>query len=350
MNAATARKKRILVYRTGHLGDTICAIPAFRLIRRFFPEADLRLLCDQPQGAKVAAADVIGNLGIFDRIHTYTSNRHIGTAWQLVREVGEIHPDIAIILPQVSESAENVRRKVKFFRRCGVADVRGHNFPALKHSWQPTESDRLIQILHGIGVRGKKPGYDIPVDAASHESVISLLREAGVDPEKPFLLFCGGGKDATQRWPLDRYAHVLPGLARETNWPVVGLGSPQEVECYRRNIQPHYPELRLLSRSLNLRELFAICRFAAAFFGNDCGPMHAAAAVGCPVAVVMSARALPGAWHPNVTPSLVIRLRMECEACLLRDCVEKKNQCMLDITVERVLSEVPPFLKSLPAR
>src|SRR5580658_9613367 len=111
--------QRVLVYRTGHLGDTVCAIPAFRLIRSFFKDAGLTLLCDRPQGDKVAVADVIRNLGIFENVITYASNRGLLTVWELFRAVREVRPDIVIILPQVRESAGNVRQKKGFFRRCG---------------------------------------------------------------------------------------------------------------------------------------------------------------------------------------------------------------------------------------
>ena len=47
----------MLVLRTGHLGDTICAIPAFRLLRQVFSQSHLTLLCDRPRKRKVAARD-----------------------------------------------------------------------------------------------------------------------------------------------------------------------------------------------------------------------------------------------------------------------------------------------------
>ena len=115
-------------------------------------------------------------------------------------------------------------------------------------------------------------------------------------------------------------------------------------------VLPHFGDLKLLSGSLTIPEIFELCRLASGFFGNDTGPMHVAAAVGCPVAVLMNARALPGSWHPDVVPSLVIRLRLECEACFLTDCVQEKHRCMTGITVERVMAEVIPFLKSLTGR
>ncbi len=348
--AQAAAPRRVLVFRTGHLGDTVCAIPAFRLVRRCFAGAELTLLCDRPQGAKVAAAEVIRRLDFFDRIRTYASHRGPWTAWKLWRAVRQARPDLVILLPQVRESPEDVGRKTRFFRRCGVADVRGHLLPVSAHEWQPNEPQRLVQMLHRIGVRGDKPGYAIPGEVVSRESGAAKLRAVGVEAGAPYLVFCGGGKVATQRWPLDRYATVLARVAAALQWPVVGLGSPSEVENYRRLILPRFPALKLLPGALKVPEIFELCRLATVYLGNDTGPMHVAAAVGCPVIAVVSARNPPGAWDPDVEPRLVFRNRTACEDCFLDDCVTQQHRCLTGITVEWVEAGVIPFLRSLGPR
>lgn len=339
-------RRRILVYRTGHLGDTVCAIPAFRLIRNFFADAELTLLCDRPRGAKVAVADVIRSLGIFENIVTYTSNHGLLTFLELVRSVRQARPDMVILLPQVRESTGNVQRKKRFFQRCGVTDVRGHLFPVLRHVLQPNEADRLVQMLHSVGVRGTKPAYDIPLEAASRESVTAKLQAVGVEARLPFLVFCGGGKALTQRWDLTRYAGVLKTVADRFHLPVVGIGSEAECARYRAEIKPRFPDLRLPG-PLPLPELFELLRGATAYLGNDTGPMHLAAAVGCPVAAVISARNAPGGWDPDVEPHLAIRHRTDCEDCFLTECFIEKHRCLTGITEGMVLSELLPFLEKL---
>ena len=343
--------KRVVVFRTGHLGDTVCAIPAFRLVRSHFADAELTLLCDQPQyDIKVAMIEVIQNLHIFDRILPYTSGQAVSAAWQLLRAVRTVHPDLLVVLPQVRESAGSVVRKKRFFRCCGVSDVRGFQLSASHKGWLPNEADRLVRILNCVGVSGDKPPYDIPTEAARRTSLDKKLRSVGINPAQPFIVFCGGGKAATQRWPLDRYGAVLARLATETNSEILGLGTPQEVENFRRRVLPVFPDLRLLQNSLTMPELFELFRLAAVYFGNDTGPMHVAAAVGCPVAVVMSARNAPGMWDPDVEPRLIVRHRTECEDCFLNDCIVEQHRCMAEITVERVAAEVISFIKFLSVR
>lgn len=341
-------QKSVLVFRTGHLGDTVCAIPALRLIRQHFADAELAFLCDQPQDAKVPAPAVIQNLNIFDRLVTYTSGRGLTSLWQLFAAVRRVRPDLVIMLPQSRDSAENVRRKKRFFERCGVGDVRGFQLPHSQRAWHANEAARLVQLLNGMGVQGAKPSYDIVSDPASRLSMEQKLRAAGVAPAQPFVIFCGGGKAPTQCWPMERYADVLVELARATGYEVVGLGSPHEVAQYRTHVLPQFPALRLFSDPLTITEIFELCRRAVLYVGNDTGPMHVAASVGCPVAVVMSARNAPGSWDPDVAPHLVVRHRTECEDCFLVECKTQQHRCMTEISAQQVLADLLPFVQTLP--
>jgi ADP-heptose:LPS heptosyltransferase len=336
----------VLVYRTGHLGDTVCAVPAFRRLREQFAGSRLMLLCDRPARGKVSATQVVEMLGIFDEVKTYRSGQALATLWQMARYVRAQRPELVVILPQVREPAASLAQKKKFFHWCGVRDVRGVNFPALRHAWQPNEPERLMQMLRAVGIRGKKPDYAVPVDSAARERVREKLRQLGVSEKTPYLIFCGGGKAPTQQWSLMRYAHVLKTVTDRFHLPVIGLGSAVECADYQREVSPLFPDLRLPG-PLSMPEAFELLRGALAYFGNDTGPMHVAAAVGCPVAAVVSARNPPGAWDPDVEPRLVFRQRTDCEDCFLNQCVTERHRCMTGVTEEMVLAGLVPFLEKL---
>lgn len=341
---------RVLVFRTGHLGDTVCAIPAFRRIRDSFPAAQLSLLCDAPHGSKVPAAEVVGPLNIFDRILSYRPERGFKTVFDLIRSIWAVRPGTIVMLPQQRATPDAIRAQRRFFRMCGVRDIRGYEPLAAPGEWRLSEPDRLIEILRRAGVPGNKPDYAIPTDVPASESVGECLRSVGIRADEGFLAFCGGGKVATQRWPLDRYAEVLRGVAADLRWPIVAFGTPAEMEGYRRELSPLCPDLKLLPQALTIASLIELLRRSSAYLGNDTGPMHVAAAVSCPVAVVMSARNAPGAWDPDVNPRLVIRHRTECEGCFLSECSKEKHRCMTAITPAEVLASLLPFLKSLPVK
>ncbi len=338
--------KNVLLYRTGHLGDTVCAIPAFRRVRERFADAELTLLCDRPRGAQVPAADVASGLGVFDRIATYRSGRGLLTLWELRRRVRSAAPDLLLMLPQLQEPPAGVERKRRFFARCGARDARGLNLPFQPRAWQPTEAQRLLRILSAVGIDGPSPGYRIPPRPAARASLAEKLRPGGLDLAAPFVVFCGGGKSATQRWDPWRHGQVLHRLAGRFHLPIVGVGGPADLAGYQAELRPVVPGLKL-PPPLTLDELFELLRRALAYWGNDTGPMHVAAAVGCPVAVVMSGRAPPGAWHPDVERKLVFRQRTECEACFLSECVRERHRCLTGISVETVWAGLGPFLEQL---
>ena len=339
----------VLVYRTGHLGDTVCAIPAFRRLREHFAGSRLILLCDSPARGKVPATQVVEMLGIFDEVKTYRSGQRLATLWQMARYVRERRPELVVILPQVREPAASLAQKKKFFEWCGVTDVRGVNFPALRHAWQPNEPERLMQMLRATGIRGKKPDYIVPMDFGTRTRVREKLTQLGVSENTPYLVFCGGGKAPTQRWSPARYANVLNTVTERLRLPVIAVGSTAESADYEREISPLFPDLRLPG-ALFIGEVFELLRGALAYFGNDTGPMHVAAAVGCPVAAVVSARNPPGAWDPDVEPRLVFRHRTECEDCFLNHCVTEHHRCMTGITEETVLAGLIPFLEKLTTK
>jgi ADP-heptose:LPS heptosyltransferase len=72
--------------------------------------------------------------------------------------------------------------------------------------------------------------------------------------------------------------------------------------------------------------------------------MHIAAAVGTPAISIFSARALQESWYPYGSNNLVIRKDVPCRFCGLETCIENKNRCLTDITVEEVYDKCRIYL------
>jgi hypothetical protein len=51
--------ERVLLYRLGSLGDMVVALPALHLVARTFPDAERRLLTNDPVSAKAAPAEAV---------------------------------------------------------------------------------------------------------------------------------------------------------------------------------------------------------------------------------------------------------------------------------------------------
>ncbi len=342
--------ERVLVIRTGHLGDTLCAIPAFRLLRKYFPHARLSLLCDRPDAGKVAAREVVERLGLFDEIVTYRAPRSLGELWELYRIVRQQRPQLVVQLPQQDRTAQGFARQRYFFRAAGIHHLIGFVPTGHHRDWNPTEADRQINLLNAAGIVGPKPEYDLPVDSAARQTLREKLLHMGLAADEPYLVFCGGGKTTSQHWPLAWYSEVLSRLHLALGMPIVGVGTPVEMAAYRHQVSPDFPHLLLPEKRWTLFELFELLRGATAYLGNDTGPMHVAAAVRCPTVAIISARNWPGQFDPDVEPRLLLRHRTPCEGCHLDDCTVPGHPCLRTITPDIVVDKAQAFLARLLER
>jgi ADP-heptose:LPS heptosyltransferase len=124
-----------------------------------------------------------------------------------------------------------------------------------------------------------------------------------------------------------------PGL-----FPVL-LGSRDEMPLAAAVIErlDQVPALNLAGRT-SLRDLIGIFQECAVAFGPDSGPMHLAAAVGCPVVSIWGATA-PERSAPWGFTELTIKAEIPCHPCYLRRCPIDR-ECMRRISPEAVAAMV----------
>jgi ADP-heptose:LPS heptosyltransferase len=122
-----------------------------------------------------------------------------------------------------------------------------------------------------------------PVDLRWLDADVSRL---GL-PDRFVLLVPGGAAHRpAKRWPADRYAELAGHLA-EKGLPPVILGGPDEQAAVAAILDVCPDAVSLLGRT-TLFDIAGAARRAAGAIGNDTGPMHIAAAVGCPSLVLFS--------------------------------------------------------------
>jgi len=101
------------------------------------------------------------------------------------------------------------------------------------------------------------------------------------------LLMPGGAKHRPEkRWPAERYAALAECAAGAGYQPVVvgAKSEASEAEAILRRC----PEAMSLVGRTDLFQVAGLARRADATVGNDTGPMHIAAAVGCRCVVLFS--------------------------------------------------------------
>lgn len=266
--------ENLLVIKLGALGDFVQALGPLQAIRRHHRDANITLLTTPLYVPLAEASGYVDAVWVDQRAPAFALGRHwafrrklIGAGFSRVydlqtsdrsgwyfRLMSGAQPEWSGIASGCSHPHANpgrdqmhtVDRQAEQLATAGIASV-----PAPDLSW-----------------------FDAPVDA---------LGVSG-----PFVLLAPGGAAhrPAKRWPVDRYASLAGRLAAQGLQPVI-VGGPEDAEA-AADIQRDCPEICSLIGRTSLLELGGLARRAVAAVGNDTGPMHIAAAVGCRSVVLFS--------------------------------------------------------------
>ena len=170
--------------------------------------------------------------------------------------------------------------------------------------------DHYLDHLQGLGLPcvDDGPGLRIPPENVARAD--AALTAAGIDG--PFAVVHPGSARAEKYWVPERWAEIIRYLARERGLPCVltgGRGDPVE--------DAHLAQIRAalaadadlcvdFAGRLDLLTLAAVLARAALCVSVDSGPMHLAAAFGCPQ-VALFGLTNPFHWRPRHPQALVLR-------------------------------------------
>ena len=333
--------KKILVFRTGSLGDSINAIPALHAIKDTFPDAQIDILTNA--GLK----NLVGMRYLLDKNLYHEIIDYYGMPKrELFRFLKEKQYDCVIQLPQANAVFHRVLRDLLVFRgisKSGIGWYTSHTGlfrkTQAKYLMINNEHEKLLAHLRQAGFKTNQLTPILNPSNADKEFVQHLLHENGLNDGKKKLCVVIGAKRPQNRWPIGYFKVVIEHFAPSVH--ILLIGSQED---------------RLLAEPLlGIQHVHNFCGLltpmqSAAMFGmsdltlsNDTGPMHMSYAVSTPTIAIFSARDLPGKWYPPVENNLVLRAKgIACEACMSEVC--HNNICMQAILPEQVIEAVEHFL------
>ncbi|MCC5793521.1 MAG: glycosyltransferase family 9 protein [Chromatiales bacterium] len=112
----------------------------------------------------------------------------------------------------------------------------------------------------------------------------ALWAQEGGPPLRPLACLHVGGGRPFKRWPAARF-HALARDLHQRGLEPVFVGGPAESNLLAAEGRLDVPHRNLVGRT-PLCTLLALLGQARLFIGNDSGPMHLAAAAGCPVVAI----------------------------------------------------------------
>ncbi len=274
---------RILVIKLGALGDVVLAFAPFAAIRAHHPLAHVTLLTTAPFLGLASASpwfDAVAldtrpafwNLRGLGRLRRVLSGFDLVYDLQTSGRSSRYHrlagrPPWSGIAPGCSLPDRDPDRDRLHTRRRQAGQLAQAGIPAVP------DPDLAWLAAHGSMLPAPLP------PAASPSTRLALLAP-GAAPHRP-----------AKRWPVERFGILAARLAVAGMTPVVvGAGADAPLAATIRRICP--AALDLTGRT-TLLELGRLASRAVLAVGNDTGPMHLAAAMGCSCLVLFSKESDP---------------------------------------------------------
>ncbi|ACI51906.1 glycosyl transferase family 9 [Gluconacetobacter diazotrophicus PA1 5] len=291
---------RILVIKLGALGDLVQAFAPFAAIRAHHRSASVTLLTTAPFAALMRASPW------FDRVEVDSR-----PSWRNLRGLAALRR--TLVGYDMVYDLQTSGRSSRYFRLAG------------RPAWSG--------IAAGAGWPHDNPHRDVMHTRARQRD---QLRRAGIaqvpDPDlswlagggpvlpAPYALLVPGAAPhrPAKRWPAERFGALACRLHQRGLTPVI-VGTQAE-SGLAAIIRAACPAARDLTGRTGLPDLAGLAARAALAVGNDTGPMHLAAAMGCPATVLFSRDSDPSLTAPlGRAPGQVRVLRVDDLATLSVD-------------------------------
>jgi heptosyltransferase-2 len=333
---------KILIRATNWVGDAIMALPALRVVRSRFPDAEITIL------ARPYVAAIYKNQQICDNMMFVDEKRDI------ISEIREQKFDKALLLQNAFAAAYFVWRAA-VPERIGYA--RDGRSLLLTKALQVPRSNEIpaheqfyyLELLRRAGWLDVLPNetfisLDVPVE--NQQRCADFLLSSGAKPAS-FRIAIGAGASygSAKCWPPDRFAELANQLQAQSGAEVILFGTANEAAVSSAIIAGmRHPPVDLTGKTA-IEDLPALLSQCHLFIGNDSGAMHVAAAVGLPVVAVFGPTD-PFGTAPVTPRCSIVQDKPYCSPCFLRRC-PTDHRCMTRITPNAVEAAARHWISSI---
>ncbi len=279
---------RILVLKLGALGDLVQAFPPFAAIRAHHAADTVTLLTAAPFAALCAASPWFDAVQVDDRPHWWDV-AGLAALRRRLRRFDFVY------------DLQTSARSSRYFRLRGLPGWSGiargashpHDHP---HRDRMHTSERQSDQLARAGI------------AAVPLPDLRWLAAAGPVLPRPYALLVPGAAPhrPAKRWPAERFAALGLRLLERGLRPVL-VGASADAPLASAILRDCPGALDLTGRT-SLIELGGLAARASLAVGNDTGPMHLAAAMGCRAIVLFSRHSDPALTAPRGPDAASVRV------------------------------------------
>lgn len=352
--------KRVLVVRLDEIGDVVLTTPFLRELRKNLPNASITLLVHPSIQNLVELCPYVTEVVT----HHPPASKYWRSiqATSLAKRLARSHFmtrdfDIAIVPRWDADSyyasmvtyLSGARTRVTYSehvahekRRSNVGLDRLFTH-VLNQAEQKHEVERnldLIRFLHGDVSDDR---LELWLDESDESFAREFLREHGVGPNDSVVTMTIGARFQRRVWPLGRFAELGSWFKRNHEGSIVIIGNEAEHVLGEELSKVLGKRVINAAGRTTLRQATALLKRSRLFVGHDSGPMHLAAAVGCPVIEISCHPEGGSTGHPNSptrfgpwgVPHVILQPRTSFDSCF-NACDSDRTHCIEGVSVQRV--------------
>lgn len=336
---AVTAPNRVLIILLGAIGDVVRALPLLGRIRRGWPNAHIAWAIEPKSSPIIEGHQWLDELIIYDRRHA---------PWSFVPFLQSVRRgrfDLVIDLQRHLKSGiigivSGARDRIGF----AAANTKefNHRFTTRQIEAQPNLRLKLTQYQAFADALGLPP---VPIEFGLSLPPEQDLRARAIvaGARRPLVGVILGSSWPSRIYFPDSIAAVIRAFAQPADgspalFPVLLGGAEDSAigDAVVRELDGL--EMLNLVGHTGLRDLVGIFSECAVAFGPDCGPMHIAAAVGCPVVSLWGSTA-PERSAPWGNAEFALHGEIPCHPCYLRECPIGR-ECMRRIAPAQVATMV----------
>ncbi len=343
----------ILIVKLSAIGDVVHSLPLLAVLRANFPDAKIDWLVEEDASQIIKGHPAIDRLIVSRRKSWQRRLLKGGHFNSLLLEIVAFFKqlrsrryDLVIDVQGLLKSGILVclsRGK----RKIGMSGAREGawffvNERSIPVSYNGHAIERYLRIAEYLGCDLTPRKGDIPV-FESDKLLIDRVLDANDPGMRPLVAINPVAKWETKLWEQERFAILADRLMDDLSCEIVFTGSKED-RAVIGDISGKMSKKPLnLAGQTGLKELAYLYSRCNALVTTDTGPMHIAAAMGCPV-VALFGPTSPRRTGPYGEGHKVIRADIDCSPCLKKTC--DHMTCMKEIKVDRVFDAVKDLIQN----
>lgn len=333
--------KKILIFRTGSLGDSICAIPSIRAVRQNFPSAQIDILTNAGHQNLVGLRYLLDK-SLYTEIIDYDGLPKL----ILFRLLRRKKYDMVIQLPQVDAPFLSLLRDLTIFRRIApsgfgwfISQNKWFRKTQAKYLLFSNENQRLLNYLRDRNLTINDESIALALSEEDIRESRHLMETENKGSSRKKIAVVVGAKRPQNRWPIQNFKIVCDYFSPICN--IFLIGSTEDSKLVEPLLD--IPNVVNFCGRLKPLQSAAMLSFCDVTLSNDTGPMHMSYAVQTPVVALFSSRDLPGKWYPPGKGNYVFRNEnVFCQACFNEAC--SNNVCMQEILPCSIITALKQIL------